>query len=382
MTSERVDVAVVGGGIVGLSTALALAEEHAGRIVVFERSGVNAGASGVQPGGVRQQWSTRLNVALAQESLAELKALPDRIPEFAEQLRFTACGYVFAASSSETLAGLTRSVELQNALRVRSQLLTTDQLVDLVPGLDGSRIVGGSACPDDGYFDHAQGVVEAVAAGARRAGAGLEVVDVERLELRSGGWILHMRDGRSVNAGTVVVAAHIDTAALLRPLGVELPLEAEDRFLFFSEPIRERLVEPLFVAVDWHFAAKHLANGRVLASDLTAAGDPEDGVDTWRKSMRHTIEHLLPILSYVEFPVLARGLYDMTPDAQPIVGPVPGLEGLWVATGFNGRGFMLAPAVGRRLARQIVHGREDDLLAELRLERFEHAVAEVEGQVV
>ena len=379
--SPPIDVAVVGGGIVGLSTALALADEDAGRIVVFERSGVNAGASGVQPGGVRQQWSTRLNVELARESLELYRALIERFPATAERLRFSACGYVFAASSPETLSGLRRSVDLQNALGVRSELLGPLELAELVPGLDPARVIGGSICHDDGYFDHPQGVVEAIAAAGRERGVELAIAEVERLDQRGSGWVVRTQDGHERVAGTVVVAAHMDSAPLLASAGIELPLEAEDRFLFYSEPIRARLLEPLLVAVDWHFAAKQLANGRVLASDLAAAGDPEDGADSWRKSVRDTIEQILPILSYVEFPILARGVYDMTPDAQPIVGQLP-LDGLWIATGFNGRGFMLAPSVGRRLARQITSGRNDALLGELRFERFEDAVPQVEGQVV
>ena len=74
-----IDAAVVGAGIVGLSTALHLAERGAGRIIVYERAGIGAGASGVQPGGVRQQWSTRLNCAMARDSLAFYSQLRERL---------------------------------------------------------------------------------------------------------------------------------------------------------------------------------------------------------------------------------------------------------------------------------------------------------------
>ena len=123
----------------------------------------------------------------------------------------------------------------------------------------------------------------------------------------------------------------------------EAPLRQDD----------ERLDEPLLVVPERSFAAKHLANRRVLASDLAAAGDPETQRETWRATVARGIAEILPPLSYVSFPVLASGLYDVTPDHQPIVGPVPGHDGLWIAAGYSGHGFMLAPAISRRLAHAI-----------------------------
>lgn len=383
-----VDVGVVGGGVVGLATALALAETGVGRVVVYERSGLNSGASGVQPGGVRQQWSTAPNVALARESLDFFASLPDRVGSTAEAssfdaaaLRFTPCGYVFAASSAETLSDLERTVGIQNALGVPSRVISEVELAEAVPGITSERFLGAAVCDEDGYFDQPQTVVEAVAAAARAAGVEIEIAEVRSLQPAGTSWLLQLADGSHAQAGAVVVAAHIDTVELLRPLGIVLPMLAEDRFLFLSEPVHERLLEPLFVAVDWHFAAKHLASGRVLASDLTAAGGGPDDGDGWRRSIRRAIAELVPLLSYVTFPILVRGIYDMTPDAQPIVGAVPGQANLWLACGFNGRGFMLAPAIGKRLAR-VIAGDRDALVSELGLERFDRAPAEPEGQVV
>jgi glycine/D-amino acid oxidase-like deaminating enzyme len=97
----------------------------------------------------------------------------------------------------------------------------------------------------------------------------------------------------------------------------ELPIELEDRFLFLSEPIRERLLEPLIVSSERRFAAKQLGDGRVLASDLGERGD-EAQRETWRATVQAGIEELLPQLAHVSFPVLIQ--YDMTPDHQPLLG--------------------------------------------------------------
>ena len=120
---------------------------------------------------------------------------------------------------------------------------------------------------------------------------------------------------------------------------------AEARHLFFSEPVRERLLEPLVVSAERRFAAKQLADGRLLASDLGGQS---------RAHVRESIEELLPRLSFVPLPLLVEGTYDVTPDHQAILGRVR--DNVWVAAGFSGHGFMLAPAVGRILADAIVGG--------------------------
>jgi sarcosine oxidase subunit beta len=356
------DVAVVGAGITGLATAFFLRGLGV-ETVVLERSGVGAGASGVQPGGVRQQWGTRVNCLLARESHAFFRELDDRLGRPAGA-RLDACGYLFLAHRDETLAELSAHVALQNELGIASAILAPDELAELVPGLDASSAVGASWNGDDGYVDRPQAVVEAFAADAR-----VEIADVRRLRRDGTAWRIETTAG-TTHAGAVVVAAGWETRALV---DAPLPIEPEARHLYLSNPIGERLLEPLVVATDLHLAAKQLANGRVLASDLAAT----DTVDT---SWRGRLAELLPILSYVTYPVLASGVYDLTPDRQPIVGEVD--DGLWVAAGFSGHGFMLAPAIGSRLAAAVAGEPHDDLLEAFAPERFARGELEPERRLV
>ena len=103
-------------------------------------------------------------------------------------------------------------------------------------------------------------------------GRDVQRVDVRSIDATASGWRVE-----GIDADAVVVAAGTETRALLAPLGIDLPLVAEDRYLFLSDPIEERLLEPLVVAPELAFAAKQLADGRVLASDLAARGDAESG---------------------------------------------------------------------------------------------------------
>jgi sarcosine oxidase subunit beta len=376
----RVDVAIIGAGITGLSLAWHLCERGAS-VMIAERDSVGAGASGVQPGGVRQQWGTRVNCELARESAAFYRELAATIAPRANP-RLEPCGYLFTADSAAELARLERGVALQNECGIPSQIVTAEEAAELVPGLSIDGLVGAAYCGEDGYFDKPQAVVEGFAAAAVAAGA--EIVHTHVLELvpENDGWkLVGSADAELPRAEQVVVAGGYDSPGLLSGLGLELPIVKEPRYLFLSEPIRERLLEPLVVSVERSFAAKQLADGRVLASDLGARGDPEAGRMHWRRRVEENVERLVPILQFVSFPLLLEGFYDVTPDHQPILGPIPGWEGLWLAAGFSGHGFMLAPAVGRRLADAIA-GADGALPRDFAYERFDAAELVAETQVV
>ena len=122
-------VAIVGAGITGLSVALQLAEGGA-EVVVHERTGVAAGASGVQPGGVRQQWSTRVNCLLARESARFYRDVAERL-EARTQPVLEPCGYIFLAHSAARREGLAADVALQNELDIPSVLLDPEGDLEL-----------------------------------------------------------------------------------------------------------------------------------------------------------------------------------------------------------------------------------------------------------
>jgi sarcosine oxidase, subunit beta len=371
------DVAIVGAGITGLSIAFHLAERGAEGVVVYEREGVGAGASGMQPGGVRQQWSTPLNCLLARASLAFYSRLDERLQPRVD-IVFRPCGYVFVAHRRETLERLRRDVAIQNAVGVPSRVVAPDELRELVPELDVTGVAGASVCPEDGYFDRPQSVVEAFAEAAGRLGVAVAHADVQSIEPLGSGWRLTFADGAQREAGRVIVAAALDSVRLLRQLGLELPIAAESRWLFFGEPIRERLLDPLVVAVDRRFAAKQLADGRVLASDLDADGD----VDVMRRGVREKALALFPRFEYVPLPLAVHGVYDLTPDRQAMVGAVPGHEGLYVAAGFSGHGFMLAPEIGRGVAAMVFGEPAGETFEHLRPDRFERESLAYESAVI
>ena len=371
--SSSADVLVVGAGVVGLSIALALRTRGAD-VVVLERAGVAEGQSGIQPGGIRLQWGTTVNCRLALESRAWWTTADEQL-DGPVPLTFASCGYLFVAHSEAVLERLAAAVRVQNAAGVPSRVVSPAEAGKLVPGLRTTSIVGGSYCAQDGYMGEPQAAIAAIARqlDIRRA-------TVEAIAAAGATWTVDTTGGR-FTAPSVVVAAGADTRALVGPLGVDLPIELEPRHLFLSSPIHERLLEPLVISPERRFAAKQLHSGRVLASDLGATGDPETEAPAWRRNVRAAISDLLPILEYVGLDVLVSGAYDVTPDRQPILGPLPGHDGLHVAAGFSGHGFMIAPAVGRIVAGGVA-GERDTVLDILDSRRFQEGRTVPEPQVI
>jgi sarcosine oxidase subunit beta len=375
------EIAIVGAGITGLSIAWQLARRGAGPIKIYDGSGVGSGATGLQPGGVRQQWGTPLACAMAREAYSFYKDV-DRLLEPAVAPNLDPCGYLFLAETQAELDVLRARVVVQRAAGVPSEILKPDRAGELVPGLAADAIIGAAYCAEDGYFDRPQAVVAATAASAWRMGVSLVGAHVVSIHHDGDGWRLELADGSTWLAGRVIVAAAQETATLLRPLGVELPIQREVRYLFYSDPVRERLLEPLVISNERHFAAKQLRDGSVLASDLNASGDPDADKTHWYSHIRRTITDLVPILEYVSFPVMVEGFYDVTPDAQPILGQVSGHEGLFVAAGMNGRGFMMAPTIGRFIAAAVCGDADGDPLVALSVDRFDGRTLIPERQIV
>jgi glycine/D-amino acid oxidase-like deaminating enzyme len=342
-----VSASVVGAGISGLSIARSLLERGLGPVTVYDGAGIGSGASALAPGGIRQQWGTAANCAMARESYAFYLELEERLGA-AVDASFDACGYLFLADRRESLAQLEASVRVQHQAGVPSALLTTGEVGSLVPALDTDGVAGASYCAQDGYFDHPQEVVAAFARAARALGARFEQADVRSVDRDGNGWRVETAHGARHAADAVVIAAAAETAALVAPLGATLPIGDEPRFLFLGEPTQERVLEPLVIAVDRGLAAKQLADGRLLASDLRAAGDPAADADRWRETVRTGLERLVPGLASHPLTTLVAGTYDMTPDAQPIIDEID--DNLWVAAGFSGHGFMVAPSTGRLVA--------------------------------
>lgn len=379
---QTAQIAIVGAGITGLSIAYHLGVHGFSRVVVYEREAMGSGASGIAPGGVRRQWSTPISCAMSDESFHFYRRINETLePE--TDLVFRECGYLFLAHSETARQTLQTNVAMQRRFGIPSRMVTPAEIGEILPALRADAVLGASYCAEDGYFDDPWGVLAAFARAARRLGARIERAAVRELQPEGSGWRLRFEDGSSAAAEGVVLAAGGDTVGLARSPGVELPIQAEPRYLFFSHPVPERICDPLVISEERRFAVKQLSDGQLLTSYLDAGRDGSDETpEAWKVRIAEAAAELLPPLLEVGLTHLVKGYYDMTPDHQPIVGPLPGAGGVWVAAGLSGHGFMMAPAVGRAIADLVRGATPAPYVRELRPERFADHRLRIESQVI
>jgi sarcosine oxidase subunit beta len=367
------DVVVVGGGAVGASVAYHLAVAGAGSVVLLEReAALGTGSTGRCAGGFRHQFSSRINVVLSQASVplivgfSEAHGLP---------LDVVQDGYLFLVREEAVWASFRAAAEMQRGLGVDVRLVTPLEAAELVPGIAVDGVIGATYGPGDGIADPS-GLTQGYATIARRAGATIRTgVDVRRILVDDGG-VSGVETTEGVIATRTVVNAAGPWAGLLAATaGVDLPIEPIPRAVvvtgpFPGVPARRTLV--IDAATSFYF---HREGPGVLMG----MGDPaERSTFETRVDERFVAEQLLPTAVRI-LPALAEasiahswcGLYEMTPDRHPILGAVPGLDGLYLANGFSGHGFQHAPIVGKLLAEMIVEGQAHTVdVSSLGLDRF------------
>ena len=378
------DVVVVGGGVVGASTAYHLAAAGVEHVVLLERAdAVATGSTGACAGGFRHQFSSRINIEL---SLASVPMILGFTREHGLPLDVVQDGYLFLVRDEREWDEFRAGAEFQRSLGVDTQLLTPEEAAAIVPGIAIDDVVGATFCADDGIADPA-GLTQGYATLARRAGADLRLgVEVIALEAREGAVTgVRTADG-TISAPVVVNAAGPWAAILAATAGVLLPLEPIPRMVvttgpFPGVPARRTLV--IDAATSYYF---HKEGDGVLTGMGGRDERPSFSTDV---DLRFIEEELLPTAVRVFPPIeqaglanMWAGLYEMTPDRHPIIGESP-VDGLFLANGFSGHGFQHAPVVGKLMAELIVDGRTRTVdISSLGLDRFERGELVVEGRVV
>jgi len=329
---------VAGAGAVGASIAYHLALRGARGVVLADRAGIAAGATGKAMGGVRQQFSTAPEVRLAQASVRLFRELGPPL--------FEPVGYLFLATTPTGLHELDRRAELQRALGVPVE--STDAAS--VPGLRTDDVLGAVVCREDGIAEPTAVTRELVRRAAER---GVEVRE--------------RTDARELDAKVLVVACGVRSPELVP----DLPIRPLVRQLVDVGPILD-IPEALPMIVEetgFHFRRVGRDRLRLAMGEPTPRwGDDETVDETLVEDWRARLAYRYPQAQGAPIVSAWAGLYDMTPDAHPIIGWAA--DGAYVACGFSGHGFMQAPAVGEAVAEELLDGDSAFDLSPYRLERF------------
>lgn len=369
-------VVVVGGGIIGLSCAYSLAERGV-EVTLCEKGSVGGESTQRSAGGIRTQFSTRVNVDL---SLASLDIWNDFEDRFGVDIAHRRTGYLFLAREDSTAADFRENVELQNRRGGNSQYLDPAEAVEYCPGLHDEEFVAATYSPLDGFADPnlaVQGYSQAVGQHDVDVRTGTYIRDVLVNEGRVDG--VETPEGQ-IDADIVVDAAGPWAAHLATMADVDLPIEPKRRQILMTDPetpVPEDV--PLTIDLDTGSYFRPEREGAALVGGHFSDTDPTQDPDNYDSNvdLDWTMTALEQASRWTEYfgeeTEVKRGwagLYAVTPDNHPIIEEVK--SGFIVAAGFSGHGFMHAPTTGQ-IVTEIACDGETSLvdIDPLRSERFE-----------
>jgi sarcosine oxidase, subunit beta len=346
---KAADIVILGAGVMGASIAFHLAKRNAGQVVVLEKDHVGRGGSGRSSALIRMHYSYPPEVQLAVLSLKMFQNWKEIVGEVGD---FHRTGFVRIVAPTES-ERLRANVEMQKKLGVHVQLISKRELQKLEPdwSLDDVNIAAYE--PDSGYGDGA-GVANDFLGCARDLGvAYFPRTEVSRLRV-CGDQIRGVETTQgAIDAPVVVVATGPWTRPLLEQAGYELPIETEFHHVAILKNASGMKAAGC-ACIDSGTATYFRSDG----SDKFLVGDfyGRRGVDpnnfpqrTSDESLETLIERAcrrVPALANAEVLRGVTGVYDMTPDSRPMLGEVPGIQGLHLCVGFSGMGFKISPAIG------------------------------------
>ena len=366
------DIIVIGGGVMGASTAYHLAALGKSNIMLVEKEDFfGMGATGRCAGGVRYQFGTEVNVRLSLLSLPMLEHFKEEIGQVVD---YRKTGYIFLLTKPEDVKVFKLNVEMQNRLGARTEWLSGDEIRKWLPMMQLHDVIAGSFNPRDGLVDP-NGVVMGYIGAAQRLGVktyssmGVTAIHVQSEQVTG----IEI-NGQTVSAPVVVDATGPWSGTTSRLAGVHVPVLPIRRQWLTTSAIPELPHDFPFV-IDFAQSLYLHPEGPGL---LTGMSNPDEkpGLDQnidpeWELVHMEAAIQRMPLLERVGVASRLAGLYEVTPDAHPIFGKTP-VGGYYVISGFSGHGFMHGPIAGKLMAEIILDGHASTLdVSMLDLARFE-----------
>jgi sarcosine oxidase subunit beta len=374
MAGRTREIVVVGAGIVGISIAYHLALRATGaRIVVLEREArPGLGATSRATGGVRQQFSTEINVRLSQLGHAEYSRFVDT---HGQNIGFRTHGYMFVTTSAEKWKALRASATMQRSLGVPTQTLAPGDASRLVPQLRTDDLVGVTYCAIDASANPSD-ALNGYLASARALGVRLVTEsDVTGIET-TGGAVSGVRTtGGSFAADVVIDAAGSRVRDIAALLGIDVPARPFQRQVFVMERVESvPLGLPMTIDLDTGWYVHQEAGGRLIFGgtdeDSRPGIVPEVDWSSFDKVAQAALLRVPAIAERAQVVRAYAGIRTLTPDHHAILGDTP-VSGFVLASSCNGHGFMNAPGVGQLIAEHVVDGRATTIdISPLSLKRF------------
>jgi sarcosine oxidase subunit beta len=366
------DFLIIGAGIAGVSLAAELRRRDVS-VCVIEAEQVCSGSSGLNAGGVRQQFSHPTNISLAQRTVRKIEELV----EDGHELSYRQVGYLFMIADPKSVVPIQGAIKTQNDLGVPTRWLSPAEVSGMVPGLKDADVLGASFCPTDGYLDP-NSFVATLATKARESGAailsGRSVTGFEHHGERITQVVV---DGQHrISVGVVVNCAGAWASGVAKLYGSNLPIEPTRSQLFMIEGAEE--VSPdCPVTIDFN-NKKTFYHGEVGARLLAGTDDAEECSTSWQvpfeqgkaESLVQRLMHRFTTFDNASIAGGWAGMLEITRDENPIADWTH-FSNMYTMAGFSGHGLAIAPSLAEDVAAVVAGDAPSIDLRAFRFERFE-----------
>jgi sarcosine oxidase subunit beta len=370
---DRYDVVIIGGGVHGLATAYYLGKFGVRDVAVLEKNYLGSGASGRNTAIIRSNYRTAEGVAFYDESV---RLYEDLSIELGYNVLFSQQGHLSIAHTESAINGLRVRAEVNKLLGVNSYVIGPEEIKKLVPAIDISPrqrypIHAALYHPPGGIIRH-DAVVWGYAREADRMGAAIHPFTEATGIVTSNGQVTAVETNRGeIRTGTVVNATAGFCSTVAKMAGLRLPVITHPLQALVTEPLTPFL-DCVIVSATLHVYVNQTDRGElVIGSEIDpyATYSTRSTLQFLQSSAAHTLG-LFPCLRHVRVLRQWAGLCDMTPDYSPIMGEVPGVNGLILDVGWGTYGFKAGPVAGKRTAELIATGKTPDVIQPFSIERF------------
>ncbi|KOS57606.1 NAD(P)/FAD-dependent oxidoreductase [Rhodococcus rhodochrous] len=373
----KASVVVIGGGIIGTSIAFHLAEAGVTDVVLLEKGELAGGSTSKAAGGIRATFSSETNIHMGLRSLDAYSRFP---PEIGQDIDFSRIGYLFLLSANDDVAAFEHSVAIQNRYGIPSRMITAEEAQKHNPLISTNGLLAACWSPLDAKATP-ESVVLGYATAARKHGAQIirhcAVTGIER----DGRSIVAVETTRGrIRTDTVVCAAGAWSRTIGAMLDVSIPVTPIRSQVAFMDGLKQVPCGKVPLTVDFGSGLYFHPERNGLLLGWSDPDEPESfdcgfELDNWLTKVGEIASVRIPQVLDCGIRTGWAGLYERTPDHNPIIGRIPGLDGLVLATGFSAHGFMMGPAAGE-IVRDLYLGKKPGFdVAGFAFDRFTRADA-------